>query len=220
MIKYEREDKRNDSMEIKYHTMEELLQLFPNNPRILEAVLKTEDHINTEARQGGKIMVSISGGSDSDIMLDMFERLGYNDGLVSYVWYDTGLEYNATKKHLEYLQDKYNITIKRYRPKLTVAQAVKKCGVPFLSKRVAGYMGRLQNHGFNFDSDTIHIEKVRSAQRWWENDWGEKSSFNIATNIGLKEYIMQTPPLQFQINVVTMPKSKRHISQKKKLSQH
>jgi hypothetical protein len=52
-------------------TMTELLALFPNNPTILDAAIKTEDHITHQAQQGGKIMVSISGGSDSDIMLDL-----------------------------------------------------------------------------------------------------------------------------------------------------
>lgn len=72
-------------MNARYHTMTEILELFPNNPVILEAVIKTEDHINDVARNGGKIMVSISGGSDSDIMLDMFERLGYDVGEVVYL---------------------------------------------------------------------------------------------------------------------------------------
>lgn len=65
-------------------TMAELLALFPNNSTILDAAIKTEDHINRQAQQGGKIMVSISGGSDSDIMLDLFERIGYPDGLIYY----------------------------------------------------------------------------------------------------------------------------------------
>ena len=90
----------------RYHSMQELLTLFPNNATILEAVIKTEDHINTIARNGGKIMVSISGGSDSDITMDMFERLGYDEGEVVYVWFDTGLEYDATKRHLKYLEQK------------------------------------------------------------------------------------------------------------------
>ena len=98
-------------MSARYHAMTELLELFPNNPVILEAVIKAEDHINTVARNGGKIMVSISGGSDSDIMLDMFERLGYDEGEVVYVWFDTGLEYDATKRHLKYLEQKYGIDI-------------------------------------------------------------------------------------------------------------
>lgn len=65
-------------------SMSELLALFPNTPTILDAAIKTEDHITRQAQRGGKIKVSISGGSDSDIMLDLFERIGYPDGLVYY----------------------------------------------------------------------------------------------------------------------------------------
>lgn len=46
-------------MSARYHTMSDLMELFPNNPTIMEAVVKTEDHINTVARDGGKIMVSV-----------------------------------------------------------------------------------------------------------------------------------------------------------------
>ena len=45
------------------------------------------------------ITVNISGGSDSYIMLDMFARLDKNKK-VKYVWFDTGIEYQATKDHL------------------------------------------------------------------------------------------------------------------------
>lgn len=115
-------------------TMTELLALFPNNSTILDAVIKTEDHIARQAQRGGKILVSVSGGSDSDIMLDLFERIGYPDGLVYYAWFDTGMEYQATKRHLLYLEQRYGITIHRHRPKLTVAQACKRYGVPFFYK--------------------------------------------------------------------------------------
>lgn len=135
-------------MAARYHTMVELLELFQNNPTILEAVIKTEDHINTVAREGGKIMVSISGGSDSDIMLDMFERLGYNEGEVVYVWFDTGLEYDATKRHLKDLEAKYGVEIKRYRPEMTVARACKKFGVPFHSKQTSSAIKNFSLKGF------------------------------------------------------------------------
>ena len=95
------------------HTMAELMALFGNNPRILDAAIKTEDHILIQASEHGKIMVSISGGSDSDIMMDMFEKLGYDEGEVVYVWFDTGLEYEATKRHLVFLEEKYGVKIKR-----------------------------------------------------------------------------------------------------------
>ena len=114
-------------------TMEELLRLFPNNQTILDAVLKTEDHITS----GKKIMVSVSGGSDSDIVLDMFERIGYEPGQVVYVWFDTGLEYEATKRHLVFLEEKYGITIERHRAKKAIPTSVREYGVPFLSKEVS-----------------------------------------------------------------------------------
>ena len=34
-----------------------------------------------------------------------------SEGKVSYIWCDTGLEYQATKDHLKYLEDKYKIEI-------------------------------------------------------------------------------------------------------------
>lgn len=152
--------------------MAELLELFPNNPTILDAVIKTEDHINRVAQEGGKIMVSISGGSDSDIMLDMFERLGYDEGEVVYVWFDTGLEYDATKRHLKDLEAKYGIQIKRYRPKLTVAQVVKRSGYPFISKEISGKIRRGQVVGFTWDCDDYDqicqkYGRVKSFAKWW-----------------------------------------------------
>lgn len=185
-------------MAARYHTMAELLELFPNNPTVLDAVIKTEDHINRIARDGGKIMVSVSGGSDSDIMLDMFERLGYDDGEVVYVWFDTGLEYDATKRHLKDLEAKYGIEIKRYRPEMTVAQACKKFGVPFHAKRDSMYIRRLQAHGFKWeDGDLDGLVKEYgsciSALKWWTDEWGP-GKFSISGTTGMKQFLMQNPP--------------------------
>ena len=158
--------------EAKYHTMAELLALFPNNPTILDMIIKAEDHLFREETSGGKIVVSVSGGSDSDILVDLFEKLGYRDGTVVYVWFDTGLEYDATKRHLKFLEEKYCIKIKRYRPEMTVAQAVKRFGVPFLSKIDSKYIDRLQKLGFDFDSDNFDdlfakYQRAKSALEYW-----------------------------------------------------
>lgn len=183
-------------MSARYHTMTELLDLFPNNPVILEAVIKTEDHINTVARNGGKIMVSISGGSDSDIMMDMFERLGYDEGEVVYVWFDTGLEYDATKRHLKYMEQKYGIEIKRYRPAMTVAQACKKYGVPFLSKDSAQRIFELQKKGFDFkvrefEGDVQRFPNVLSGLKWF---YSRKEKYNITAFSGLREFMSKNSP--------------------------
>ena len=57
-------------------------------------------------------LCSISGGSDSDIVLDVIQNVDEKKK-VHYFWIDTGLEYRATKEHLDYLEKKYDITIER-----------------------------------------------------------------------------------------------------------
>lgn len=175
-------------------TMAELLGLFPNSPTILDAAIKTEDHINRQAQQGGKIMVSVSGGSDSDIMLDMFERIGYPAGLIYYVWFNTGMEYQATKRHLVYLEQRYGITIHRHRPELTVAQACKRYGLPFLSKRNSQHLEALQKHGFDFSAESYE-NGYKADAYYWDGD-GRTA---VAEMAGLKEFLQISPP-EFRIS--------------------
>lgn len=126
-----------------------------------------------------KIMVSVSGGADSDIVLDLVERIGYPLSEVHYAFFDTGLEFAATKRHLEYLEQKYGITIERYRAKIPVPLGVKKYGVPFLSKKISNNIHRLQKHGFKWEDkpfEELYAEypRCKSALRWWCNQWGRK----------------------------------------------
>ena len=68
---------------------------------------------------------SISGGSDSDIVLDLIHKVD-EDGKVKYFWIDTGLEYSATKEHLDYLEQKYGITIERVKPDTPIPTCVRR----------------------------------------------------------------------------------------------
>lgn len=134
------------------------------------------------------------GGADSDIMMDMFERLGYDDGEVEYVWFDTGLEYDATKRHLKDLEEKYGVTIRRYRPEMTVAQACKKYGVPFLAKKTAQNIQRLQDHGFDWTDDSFEELVARfpncmSAIKWWKDIY--KGRMSVMHHLVLKEFMME-----------------------------
>ena len=99
---------------------------------------------------------SLSGGSDSDIVLDMIHRLDEN-GRVRYFWIDTGLEYTATKEHLAELERKYGIAIERIKPKKSIPLCVKEFGVPFLSKYVSEQMMRLQKHGFKWEDEPLEV---------------------------------------------------------------
>ena len=162
------------------------------------------------------VFVSISGGADSDIMLDILERTNLCNADITYCFFDTGIEYQATKDHLKKLEQKYGITIKRKKSKCPVPLAVHKYGVPFLSKRISMYIGRLQKHNFQwqdlpFDELVQKYPKCISALKWWCNQWGENSSFNISRSAFLKEFLIANPP-KFRISDECCNKAKKSIA--------
>lgn len=151
----------------------------------------------------GTVLVSISGGSDSDIVMDLVERYK-GDARVVYVWFDTGLEYEATKRHLDYLEQRYGVEIIRMKAIVPIPTACKTRGVPFLSKNVSDEIARLQRHGFKWEDrpfDELYAEypRCKQALKWWCNQWGltkkgKKSAKNISVNAYLKEFMVENPP--------------------------
>lgn len=146
----------------------------------------------------GNIACAVSGGSDSDIMLDILTKVD-DEKKIQYVFFDTGIEYQATKKHLDDLEEKYQIKIERVNAIKPVPLACKQYGVPFISKYISDMMSRLQKHGFKWEDEPFEAllkkyPKCRGALRWWCNDNGENSSFSISRNKMLKEFIVENPP--------------------------
>ncbi len=86
-----------------------------------------------------KAICSYSGGSDSDIMLHLIEtvRKTYNLPPVHYCFFNTGLEMEATKRHVRETAEKYGVTIEEYRPKKNIIQSTREHGLPFISKIVS-----------------------------------------------------------------------------------
>lgn len=173
-----------------------------------------------------KVMISVSGGSDSDIVIDMVHRLGYA-GKCSFVFFDTGIEYRATKDHLQYLEDHYSIQIERIRPKKPVPRAVREVGVPFLTKYVSEMIGRLQKHNFQWEDEPFEIllEKYphcKCALKWWCNFYPDKkgiiSQFSIKKSPYLKEFLMKYPP-EFPISDKCCKYAKKDLS-KQYLQEH
>jgi len=152
-----------------------------------------------------KIAVSISGGADSDIVLDLIERVRTDENDVHYVWFNTGIEYQATKDHLVYLENRYGITIDRARAKKPIPVVCKEFGQPFLSKNVSNRIRMLQSRNFKFEGKPFE-ELVKeypmslTALRWWCNcadpsvPDGKKSMFNVDHDKWLKEFLIENPP--------------------------
>jgi 3'-phosphoadenosine 5'-phosphosulfate sulfotransferase (PAPS reductase)/FAD synthetase len=143
-----------------------------------------------------KVCVSVSGGSDSDIMLDMVYRcLGAQ---AHYVWFDTGLEYQATKEHLLHIESKYGIRIERVKALKSIPTAVREYGQPFLSKYVSEAVSALQRCGFSWTDEPYDVLVKRypgaaSYLRWWCNI-GKMGMWRIDYNKGLKEFMLRHPP--------------------------
>ena len=150
-----------------------------------------------------KPVISISGGADSDIVLDMIHKLD-DEHKAIYLWLNTGLEYQATRRHLDFLEAKYSIDIKRVVPIKPIPIAVYEAGYPFISKIVSQLIHSLQIHSFNFSSgnsyetDKYLYTKCRSAVKWWHSI-GSYSTFNINRYKLLREFLTEYPP-QFSIS--------------------
>ena len=92
---------------------------------------------------------SYSGGSDSDIMIDLIERTRTLFDLppITYVFFNTGLEMKATKDHVKAVADKYGVNVQTIRPKISIVQASRKYGIPFVSKIMSGGFEEWQKKG-------------------------------------------------------------------------
>lgn len=89
---------------------------------------------------------SYSGGSDSDIMIDLIEKTRNLFELppIKYVFFNTGLEMRATKEHVKFVAQKYGVEIEEVRPKIGIVQASRKYGIPFVSKIMSAGLSDFQ----------------------------------------------------------------------------
>ena len=105
--------------------------------------------IMTRLRQHPNAICSYSGGADSDIMIDLIENARKMVSLPpgKYVFFNTGLEMKATKDHVKATAEKYGVEIIEARPKVNIVQAVRKYGVPFVSKIMSAGLSEWQKKG-------------------------------------------------------------------------
>ena len=181
----------------KYKSIDDIYKCLEGvqNENIYKSLITTYHKLNKCGYK--KVLCSISGGSDSDILIDIVYKCDLNN-IVDYVFFDTGLEYQATKDHIKYLENKYNIEIKTIKPNKPIPLSVKQYGAPFVSKHVSEMINRLQKHNFQWEDDTfenliIKYPKCKSALEWWTNVKPSKAH-NISQNKYLKEFLVNNNP--------------------------
>lgn len=106
--------------------------------------------IATRLKQHPKAICSYSGGSDSDILIDLIERtreIFPSLPPVKYVFFNTGLEMKAIKDHVQETAEKYGVEIETVRPKIGIVQAARTYGIPFVSKIMSSGLSEWQKKG-------------------------------------------------------------------------
>lgn len=148
-----------------------------NNLTIFDSMIVTKSKLQNPMYR--KIVCFISGGSDSDILLDLLFRT-FPQNNIQYVFFDTGLEYQATKDHLKFLEKKYGIEVEIEKAKKPIPTCCRTYGQPFVSKQVSEFINRLQRHEFQWedeDFETLYKKypKCKAALKWWCNKWERKN---------------------------------------------
>lgn len=170
------------------------------NGPIADAALKCQSVFNSHKTA----LVSISGGADSDVMIDICERVREIEPIkIFYAFCDTGMELDVTKEWLDHLEDRYGVKILRQRAEKTIPVSVKEDGQPFLSKAVSKFMGRLQTKGFQWEPDPYEtlVERYPMSSgylKWWTSERSDTepnmSPYRISRNKWLREFIIDNPP--------------------------
>ena len=190
----------------------------PKNHNIQKYMMVTRNKL----REYGRIAISYSGGSDSDIMLDMIEIVKpINDcGEIRYTFFDTGLEFNATLHHIAEVEQQYGISIERIKPKKSIPTACREHGIPFISKEVSECIDRLQRHSFDWNdtpenATTEKYGRCKSALDWFfsrrPSIASGKSRYDITRYKLLREFLIAYPPT-FSISESCCDYAKKNVS--------
>lgn len=191
--------------------------------------------IMTHLRRHPKAICSYSGGSDSDIMIDLIEStrkiLPSLPG-VKYVFFNTGLEMQAIKDHVKEVAEKYKVEIKEVRPEVNIVQATRKYGVPFVSKIMSGGLSEWQKKKIPLtiaDEYDQAEDKRKKRQELRErypkcesvinflcccNSEGEpRPNIQLVINSSkyMKDFIAENPP-DFKISAQCCDYCKKHIA--------
>lgn len=111
-----------------------LFEIIKNAPETSQLITDSIVITHSKLQQYNKILCSVSGGSDSDILIDLCQKFD-DANKITYAFFDTGLEFRATKEHIEYLENRYNIHIECVKAIKPIPSCCKKYGQPFISKQ-------------------------------------------------------------------------------------
>jgi len=122
------------------------------------------------------------------------------------IFFDTGLEYQATWRHLDYMTS-LGFDIEVVKPDKSIPWTIAKYGKPFVSKYVTDMAQRLQSKDFKFKEEgALSFDELyakypnsKSALKWW-TDSNKSRSNNISWNKGLKEFLIENNGVPYKLS--------------------
>ena len=186
-------------------------------------------------REHPKAICSYSGGADSDILIDIIERTRQimpSLPKVDYVFFNTGLEMQATKDHVKETAKKYGVEIREARPKINIVLATRKYGVPFVSKIMSAGLSEWQTKGVPLsiadeyaNAEDKHAKRRELKERYPNcesvinflcccNSAGEpRPNIQLVINSSkyMKDFIAENPP-DFRISAKCCDYCKKNIA--------
>lgn len=183
-----------------------------------------------------RAICSYSGGADSDIMIDLIERTReiFQLPQIKYVFFNTGLEMQATKDHVMATAKKYGIEIEECRPKVNIIQAVRTHGIPFVSKIMSDGLSQWQKKGIplsiaeEYEQAEDKAEKRRELRKRYPkcesvinficccNSAGEpRNNIQIVINSSrfMRDFIAEYPP-DFKVSAKCCDYCKKQVAHK------
>lgn len=129
--------------------------------------LAIESIVARRLREHPNAICSYSGGSDSDILLHLIERTRSIFQLppVHYCFFNTGLEMEATKRHVREMEKKYGVVIDKYRPKKNIVLATREYGQPFVSKIMSAGLEGIQKKNIPLSIADEYAEATDKAAK-------------------------------------------------------
>lgn len=202
-------------------------------PRKFQAI---QSIVARRLREHPKALCSYSGGSDSDIMIDLIERTRriFNLPPVKYVFFNTGLEMKATKDHVKATAEKYGVEIEEVRPKVNIVRATREHGIPFVSKIMSAGLEGWQKKGIplaiaeEYDKADDKAEKRKELKERYPgcestinflcccNSAGEpRPNIQLVINSSkyMRDFISEYPP-DFQVSAKCCDYCKKQIAHK------
>ena len=193
--------------------------------------------IMTRLRQHPNAICSYSGGADSDILIDLIEtahKIMPSLPPTKYVFFNTGLEMQATKNHVKEVAEKYGVEIQEARPDVNIVMASRKYGIPFVSKIMSGGLSEWQKKGVPLSiADEYEQAEDKQAKRkelkerypkceslinflCCCNAAGEpRPNIQLVINSSkyMRDFIAEYPP-DFQISAKCCDYCKKHLAHK------